>query len=490
MRGLRGEGTSTDDAAGHELRRAERSAARRPAPRKSAFRLPGLRRTASGPARASRPGDVRSSPARTRLRHLQRRLTLAYALVMLAGAGALSWLVIDTDARSWRAAEYDEMRQRAAVTASLIYYTDDGIQLDGLYDDDATTGHPQVIVLEERADRLRRVFRSAGSVPDVAPGEVRRAARQAMVRDDTVRTEAGASSGDDRVYLLALPYYHDETGGISGAVVVAGDPERGGDEHRRLRLAVLAGSGLLVLLAAGTGHVLSGRSLRPAWQALDAQERLLADAAHELRTPVTVMRGSVDMAEADPANMRVHLPRIRRATDRMVDLVENLLTRGRLQGADALHPVPLRLDQLVEQVCEELPPSRHTVTADLEESVVRADPELVRIAVRNLLLNAMRHGRTPDDPDDRAEVGVRVRGTVVTVTDRGPGVDPEELPELLLRFRSPGGGTGIGLSLVREVAEVHGGRISVRRRPGGGAAFELALGPEPASPTRAVGTAS
>ncbi|MEV5428206.1 HAMP domain-containing sensor histidine kinase [Streptomyces sp. NPDC052701] len=260
-------------------------------------------------------------------------------------------------------------------------------------------------------------------------------------------------------------------------MVVVGDPAEGRSEHRRLVAAVLSGSALLVLLAAVTGHVLSGRSLRPAWEALDAQERLLADAAHELRTPVAVMRGSVDIADADPDGLHAHLPRLRRATDRMTDVVDSILTRGRLQAADAFRPVPLRLDQLVERVCEELPPSRHTVTRYLGPSVVTADPELVRIAVRNLLANALRHGRTPGDPQDRAEVDVTVRGAAVTVADRGAGVDPEGLPGLLVRFRSPGGGTGIGLSLVGEIAAAHGGDVAVRRRPGGGSAFVLTLGP-------------
>ncbi|MET7683310.1 HAMP domain-containing sensor histidine kinase [Streptomyces sp. NPDC005423] len=401
---------------------------------------------------------------------------MAYTLITLAGVGALSWLVIHTDGRSWQSAAYEEMRRRAAVTASLIYYTDAGIQLDGLYDDDATSGRSQVLVLQARGDALRRVFTSRGKVPAAEADTITRVARTAMTRDDTVRTQSRTSAGRLE-YLLALPFYDDSTQKVSGAVVVVGDPGKGRAEHRRLTLAVLSGSGLLVLLAAGTGHVLSGRSLRPAWEALDAQERLLADAAHELRTPVAVMRGSVDIADADPDGLHAHLPRLRRATDRMTDVVDNILTRGRLQAAHTFRPVPLRLDQLVEQICGELPPSQHTVTPYLDPSVVTADPELVRIAVRNLIANALRHGRTPGDPRDRAEVDISVRGAAVTVADRGVGVDPDGLPGLLVRFRSPGGGTGIGLSLVREVAVAHGGEVTVQRRPGGGSAFVLTLGP-------------
>nr|WP_313958872.1 MULTISPECIES: HAMP domain-containing sensor histidine kinase [Streptomyces] len=426
------------------------------------------------PATARRA--ARPSPARRRLGRLQWRLTLAYTLITLAGVGALSWLVIRTDGRSWQSAEYEDMHRRAAVAVSLIYYTDAGIQLDGLYDDEATSAGAQVTVLQAHGDRLRRVFTSRGPGVDVAADAVDRIAHRAMAHDDTESTRARTGEGGS-VYLLALPYYQDQSQKTAGAVVVAGDPAKGQAQHRRLAVAVLSGSGLLVLLSAVTGYVLSGRSMRPAWEALDAQERLLADAAHELRTPVAVMRGSVDIADADPGGLHSHLPRLRRAADRMTDVVDNILTRGRLQSTGTFRPVPLRLDQLVEQVCEELPVSRHTVTTSLEASVATADPALVRIAVRNLLANALRHGRTPGDPEDRAEVDVMVRGTAVTVADRGAGVDPDGLPGLLERFRSDGGGTGIGLSLVREVAATHGGQVTVRRRPGGGSAFVLTLGP-------------
>ncbi|MFE6812926.1 sensor histidine kinase [Streptomyces sp. NPDC057677] len=467
----------------------------------------------------------RAAGPRRRLRRLQLRLTLAYTLTTLVGVSVLSWLVIHTDGRSWRNAEFDEMLRHAAVSTSLIYYTDAGVQLDGLRDDESTRGRHQVFVLLSRtmigtpakgvadgagkdtpgstaAGRatastrptgaagprpvgaagpagpggLDRVFTSGSRSVPVSDERIAALARTAMDEDVTVREEVPA--GDRTAYAVARPFYHDETQETTGAVVVIGDPGLRMAEHTRLTYAVLTGSGLLTLLAAFTGHLLSGRSLRPAWQALEAQERLLADAAHELRTPVAIMRSSMDVAGTDPRNLPTHLPRIRRATDRLTDVVENVLTRGRLQdSAASFSPVPLRLDQLVEDACGELPPGRLTLTLRLDESVVDADPALTRVAVRNLLDNALRHGRTPGDPHGGAEIDVSVRGHTVSVADRGPGVAAEELPELTERFRSRGGGSGIGLSLVREIAAAHGGTLTARPRPGGGAAFLLALGP-------------
>ncbi|MFJ9562790.1 sensor histidine kinase [Streptomyces fuscichromogenes] len=412
-----------------------------------------------------------------RLRRLQVRLTVAYTLTMLAGVGVLSWVVIRTDARSLQSASYEELYRRASVSASLVYYDDkDRLQLDGLRDDDATTGSIQVgVIRAEPGGGLSTVYTSFGHsllVPDAESG---RMVRRAMRADATVRGDGRTRDGH-AVYLLALPFYDDGTGKTAGAVLTIGSQEQSRDQHEQLKAAVLFGSAALTCLAAVSGHLISGRSLRPAWQSLEAQERLLADTAHELRTPVAIMRGSVDVAGMDPGGLELQLPRIRRAIDRLADVVENVLVRGRLQTApDTFEPVPLRLDQLVEQICDEVPRNGHRLNLDLHSVVVDADPALVRVAVRNLLDNAFRHGATPGDPECHADVDVSVRDATVTVADRGPGVRPSDLPDLMKRFRSSGGGTGIGLALVQEVAVAHGGSITVEPRSGGGSAFLLRL---------------
>ncbi|POG48522.1 two-component sensor histidine kinase [Streptomyces sp. ZL-24] len=446
------------------------------------------------------PGPARRrSPARDRLRRLQLRLTAAYTLITLAGLSCLAWLVIRTDDRSREAAEYDEMRRRASVAASLVYYEDDRIRLDGLADDEATAGTPQILVLEDRpGGGPAVVFRGSVQQFDVPATALARAARAAMRGEETVRQEAHDRTGGP-VRLLAVPFWHDATDEVAGAAVAVGDPAYGAAEHRSLVLSLVVGCAALTALAALTAHVLSGRSMRPAWRALEQQERLLADAAHELRTPVAVMRGSVELAERGSSGADAYLPGIRRAADRMGHVVENLLTRGRLEAAvEAVRAEPLRLDQLVEELCAELPEGGQRLELRAAESVVEADAALVRVAVRNLLDNAVRHGRTGGSLDrdgrdgpaagepGRADLLVTVDGPEVSVADRGPGVEPGRLPELIERFRSPGGGTGIGLSLVHRVALAHRGALTVHARPAGGAVFVLRLAPA-RSPRRAGG---
>ncbi|WP_225447158.1 sensor histidine kinase KdpD [Streptacidiphilus sp. PB12-B1b] len=414
------------------------------------------------------------SPARASLNRLRLRLTVAYTLLTAVGLAVLSTVAVRTDARSWRDVEFDEMRRRAAVAESLIYYDDGGrIQLDGLYGDAATTGSPQVtVLLQQPMDTLGEVFASRQPAFPVSVARLSVAARSAMAEDDTVTSTAPDDTGR-AVYYLATPFYQDDTQTVAGAVVVVGDPQRGAGSYHELIAALVVGCAALTTLSAATGHVLSGRSMRPAWSALEQQERLLADAAHELRTPVAVMRGAVEVAELEPSSLTEHLPRIRRASERMSDVIENLLARGRLQaGADAPQRGPLRLDQLVEAVCAELPPGGHRLRLDLRESVVSADAGLVRLAVRNLLDNALRHGAMPGEG---ADVTVMVRGAQVSVADRGPGIAPDDLATIFTRFHSLGGSSGIGLSLVHWVATAHGGNVEVRARAGGGVLFTLRL---------------
>jgi signal transduction histidine kinase len=136
------------------------------------------------------------------------------------------------------------------------------------------------------------------------------------------------------------------------------------------------------------------------------------------------------------------------------------------------------LDQLVAALVEDTPdahPSAATVSVITAPSQVLADKMLVERAVGNLLDNALRYGR---EPGHQAVVTVTVADGRVTVADRGPGVDPELTDEeMFARFTSARGSSGLGLSIVRWVAEAHGGSLSVYNADEGGAIFEFRLPP-------------
>jgi two-component system OmpR family sensor kinase len=150
-----------------------------------------------------------------------------------------------------------------------------------------------------------------------------------------------------------------------------------------------------------------------------------------------------------------------------------VLIRARLAaGVQSLDPEPIWLDQLVSTLVEEIPADGARVTLTSAPSRVTADADLVRRAIANLLDNALRHGKAPGQA---AIVHITVAGGRVIVADHGPGVDAELAGGVFDRFRSTGGSSGLGLSIVRWVAEAHGGRLRVYNADEGGAIFELSL---------------
>jgi len=205
-----------------------------------------------------------------------------------------------------------------------------------------------------------------------------------------------------------------------------------------------------------------------------SHQSLLANASHELRSPLARMKMAVSMLDdARPAQ----IDKLRREIDTNVAeldaLVEEVLLASRLDAAPALD-APEAVD-LLAIAAEEA--ARVDAELDGTSASVRGDERLLRRALRNLLENARRYGGN--------EVVVRTevagRDAVVRVCDRGPGV-PEALRERIFEafYRLPGhaeqaGGVGLGLSLVKQIAERHGGTVRCDAREGGGSCFVLTL---------------
>jgi two-component system sensor histidine kinase MprB len=207
-----------------------------------------------------------------------------------------------------------------------------------------------------------------------------------------------------------------------------------------------------------------------------AQRQLVADASHELRTPITSLRTNIEVlaesAELEPAERARLIADVQAQAEELSELVADLieLARGD-QAAPELEDV--RLDALVAEAIERA--QRHApdveFSADLEPAVVEGVPDRLARAVNNLLDNAARHG---------SHVEVRTGPEGLTVRDDGPGIDPADLPHIFDRFYRGADargrpGTGLGLAIVRQVAEQHGGSVSVENVGGGGAEFALAL---------------
>ncbi len=213
---------------------------------------------------------------------------------------------------------------------------------------------------------------------------------------------------------------------------------------------------------------------------LERQERFLHDASHELRTPVTIARGHLELLRRE----QPEAPELEVALDelgRMERIVERLLLLAKSeQQGFAFQEIDLEafLSDLFMR-WSEVAPRAWRLDVDLAGRL-RADPEALRDALDALLENAVKY----TDPGDAVELEAHADGAggvVIDVSDSGTGVPPEALPRIFDRWtRADGartrerGGAGLGLAIVAAVARAHGGRCSVRALPRG-TAFRLHL---------------
>jgi signal transduction histidine kinase len=243
--------------------------------------------------------------------------------------------------------------------------------------------------------------------------------------------------------------------------------ERTGDPSRRLPAPVAPSSDELAQLTGVLNRMLASLERSRA-----SERRFLADASHELRTPVTTLLGNVEYAVRHGADPEV-LADLERDAARLGRLVDGLLALEREGGAEReLHP--LALDKLVaDSVAQHERAAARLHVRELEPVVVRGDEDALRRVLDNLIDNALVHG------PDHGAVDIAVVGrdghARLTVSDDGPGPDPRQRDRLFERFwRGPDAserpGSGLGLSIVAAIVERHGGRILVD-----GSAFTVEL---------------
>lgn len=196
---------------------------------------------------------------------------------------------------------------------------------------------------------------------------------------------------------------------------------------------------------------------------LEAKRALLLAISHELRSPLTRARLHAELIEDGPSR-----DALLRDLGEMRELIADLMEGERLAaGHSALQREPTDLAALVEEVVRELVPAGTPLETDLDPGLgpLSVDPARWRLLVRNLVGNALRHGRPPVRVTLRREGD----GLVFAVRDHGPGVPPQVLAQLGEAFYRPdadrgraSGGVGLGLHLCRRVAQAHGGRLVAR----------------------------
>ena len=231
---------------------------------------------------------------------------------------------------------------------------------------------------------------------------------------------------------------------------------------------------------------------------LESERRFVQDASHELRTPITVALGHAELLEraakdsehrADARVVVEELTRLRRVADRLLLLAAS-------EHPDFVHKTRIDVESVVLDALHRWSPVARTWSlGTLEEATVDADPDRLAVAVDALVENAVKH----TTESGAITLGLeRTDGmAAITVADTGSGIPPRDLDRIFDRFarsdagrNRSGGGVGLGLAIVRTVAEAHGGRVAVRSSPGKGSVFELLIplangaGPGPGAPAR------
>ena len=220
-------------------------------------------------------------------------------------------------------------------------------------------------------------------------------------------------------------------------------------------------------------------------RSFEAERRFTADASHELRTPVAVIKSACEYGEQfdETAQERQEtLDTIHRQADRMAALIGQLLALTRLdQGTEPLRPAPLDLGQLARRTLEEQNYDPARLRLALAEGVtVRGDEALLGRLVANLADNAFKYGL----PGGLVTVTVAAEGgeALLTVADQGPGIPAAQQEKIWRRFYQVDAarsdeqqGVGLGLSLVQRIAQVHGGHMTLESAEGAPSAFTLHL---------------
>jgi heavy metal sensor kinase len=450
-------------------------------------------------------------------------LTLWFAvvvgLVLVVAGGGLAVVL-----RQWLYAELDEnLRAQTAVVLAAAR-TDRG-----------TPAFPVEIGKADAEELFLRLFDADGGVVFDNGAAVGGVPRQFRAIEDAGHGRESLASlmvDEGETVRVATVPMRDAAGNVVGVLQVGLDRHDADETVADLGAAMLLVAPLALLAAGGAGYVLAGRALRPVAEitrqaaaidgkALDArlaldlpddelgrlartfdemlariedaferQRRFTGDAAHELRSPLGLLRSRIDITLARPRSGHEYEAALREAqrdVERLSAVVAGLLTLARSDAA-ALPIEPASLDlgevaaDVLAQYADEAAEAEITLVDATTSIAVLADPDLLVRLLVNLVDNALRH--TPPGGAITVGTGTVSKGSTVClwVTDTGVGITPQDQERIFDRFyridagrTRADGGAGLGLAICHAVAVAHGGRIEVESEPGNGSTFTVTL---------------
>ena len=340
-----------------------------------------------------------------------------------------------------------------------------------------------------------------------------------------------ASVEDERLLIYSAPVV--EQGRTTEVVQIASSLAEQDQHLATLGRNLLIGSGAATIIAFGAGWVLSGAALRPVHritqtayaigaerdfgrrvdhagpndeigqlattfnamlaelqvayrqveQSLQQQRQFVADVSHELRTPLTTIRGNLALLRREPSispdDKADVMDDMVGETERLIRLVNDLLTLAHAEAGRQLRREPVPVKPLVEDVCRQaktLAPDRTITCALLPDAAVAGDQDALKQVLLSLMDNALKHTTGP--------IAVTATATekdvAVSIQDAGPGIEPDVLPHVFERFyrgrearTKPG--IGLGLPIAKTLIEAQGGTIAVDGNPGQGNVFTVTL---------------
>ncbi|NGO44178.1 sensor histidine kinase [Streptomyces ureilyticus] len=367
-------------------------------------------------------------------------------------------------------------------------------------------------------DPVRRVQPREIDVP--RPLHADREARRRIFDSPDSTGTLHRASGEIRWAKVAIARSGGEP---EAAFVVAFHPGREQARANEVFRILLAISGVALVMTTGIGWVVAGRILNPVRlvrtaaaqlteqdltqripvrgrddvaalaetfnamldrleRAFAAQREFVDDAGHELRTPITIVRGHLELMGDDPAEREETVRLVTDELDRMSRIVEDLLLLAKAERPDFVTPEPVQLGELTADVFVKARTlgERRWELAEVADGEVHLDPQRITQAMVQLAQNAVQHTA----PGQSVRIGSRLDGSRIElyVADSGPGVQPQDAELIFERFRrgtarrgARGSGAGLGLSIVRAIAEGHRGQVELRDTEGGGATFVLVL---------------
>jgi signal transduction histidine kinase len=330
-----------------------------------------------------------------------------------------------------------------------------------------------------------QILRATGNVDPEGLAEVSQL--PSPTSSDAVFVNTRSTDGDDlRVYVRPIETFQGRT--LYLQVARSTEPER--QALRQLLTILVVGGGAGLVLAMAGGFWLSGRALTPIRTAMDKQKEFVADASHELRTPLALIRANAEILKRDsgkPIDENIaSVDDIIHETDRLAALVGQMLTLAR---ADTNQPppqfVPVDLNDLARDAAREMrllaDPRDISIEVQADgETIVSGDPLRLRELITILLDNSLKYS------EEGAAVTVRLHPdsgrAVLAVSDTGRGIPPEAVPKLFDRFYRADkarsremGGSGLGLSIAKWIADVHKGTIGIESAPGKGTTVTVGL---------------